>query len=110
MLISSYDGETYSSTFYKMASESITELASIIAINTAKVESYCALYNPPRPSFDVNAPSKSLMPPEEVEIKKARQVLLDATLKLHNLVLGPRDYIQSFLVIEPHSHYPKSIP
>ena len=91
-----------------MASESITELASIIAINTAKIESYYALYNPPRPSFDVNAPSKSLIPSEEVEIEKARQALLDATLNLHNLVLGPRDYIQSFLVIEPHNHYPRA--
>lgn len=81
-----------------MATATISELASIIATNTAKVNEYLASKNLPLPSFDVNAPSTSLIPPEAEEIEAARAAVIEATTKLHRLMLGPRDYLQSFTV------------
>lgn len=76
----------------------ISELASIIATNTAKFDKYLSSNNLPSPSFDVDAPSTSLIPPEAEEIEAARAAVIDATTKLHRLMLGPRDYLQSFTV------------
>ena len=81
-----------------MASKTITELASFISTNTAKVNNYLSSEKLPTPSFDVDGPSKSLIPPEAAEIEAARSAVIDATLKLHNLMLGPRDFLQSFTV------------
>ena len=81
-----------------MASETIVDLASIISKNTAIVEKYLSDNNLSRPSFGVNAPSESLIPREAVEIEAARLAVIEATLKLRNLMLGPREYLQSFAV------------
>jgi hypothetical protein len=81
-----------------MTTATISELASIIATNTAKVNDYLSSKNLPSPSFDVNAPSTSLIPPEAEDIESARAAVIDATTKLHRLMLGPRDYLQSFTV------------
>ncbi|KAI9873469.1 MAG: hypothetical protein M1830_000374 [Pleopsidium flavum] len=79
-----------------MASARISELASIISRNTAKVNDYLSSRNLPAPAFDVDAPSTSLIPPEAEEVEAARAAVIDATTKLHDLMLGPRDFLQSF--------------
>jgi hypothetical protein len=84
-----------------MTSLSITELAKIISENTAKVDEYLATQGLPQPSFDVNAPSKSLIPSEAVEIEAARAAVIDATLMLRDLMLGPKEYLMSFTVLMP---------
>ena len=81
-----------------MASSMIAELASAIATNTAKVENYLVSKDLPSLSFDVDAPSKSMIPPEAPEIEAARVAVIDATLKLHNLMLGPKEYLMSYTV------------
>jgi len=81
-----------------MASTSIALLASTIATNTAKVTDYLTSKNLPLPSFDVNAPSKSVIPPDAPDIEAARVAVIDATLKLHNLMLGPKEYLMSYTV------------
>lgn len=91
-----------------MTTTTISELASIIATNTAKVDKYLSSNNLPSPSFDVDAPSTSLIPPEAEEIEAARAAVIDATTKLHRLMLGPRDYLQSFTVrLRPPQPNPK---
>ena len=81
-----------------MDSDTIMNLASVISTNTAAVEEYLSTKNLPRPSFNVDAPSKSLVPREAVEIEAARLAVIEATSKLRNLMLGPREFLQSFAV------------
>ncbi|MCJ1261773.1 hypothetical protein MMC22_001641 [Lobaria immixta] len=79
-----------------MESAEIADLALIISTNTAKVKDHLLSNNLPLPSFDIDAPNRSLIVPEAEEIQAARLAVIDATLKLHNLMLGPRDFLQSF--------------
>ena len=82
-----------------MARESITELAAIISENTAKVHNYYTSNGLTPPTFDVNAPNDSLIPPEAREAQDARVAVIEATKKLRNYMLGPRDFLLSdFLV------------
>lgn len=81
-----------------MASTEITELATIIAENTNKIDKYLAEQNLPSPSFNVDGPSKSMIPPEAKDIETARVAVIEATQKLRNLMLGPSDYLMSFQV------------
>lgn len=81
-----------------MNSVGIEDLALIISTNTAKVKDHLVSNNLPLPSFNVDAPAQSLIAPEAEEIQAARLAVIDATLKLHNLLLGPRDFLQSFTV------------
>ncbi|KAF2485885.1 O-methyltransferase [Neohortaea acidophila] len=78
-----------------MATESITELASIIATSTAQVSAYLDQNGLPQPSFAVTGPSTSQIPPSEVEIESARLTAIDATQRLRNLLLGPHDFLTS---------------
>ena len=95
-----------------MASETVAELASVISKNTATVVQYLSNSNLPHPSFGVDAPSASSIPRDAVEIEAARQAVVEATLKLRNLMLGPREYLQSFAVyqaISVHSKFQRKI-
>jgi hypothetical protein len=88
-----------------MDSLSITELATRIAANTAIINAYLLEHSLPSPSFDVNAPSRSLIPSDASEIEAARVAVIDATLMLHDLMLGPKEYLLSFTVsIRKSSH------
>lgn len=91
-----------------MATESITELASIIATSTAQVSAYLDQNGLPQPSFAVTGPSTSQIPPSEVEIESARLTAIDATQRLRNLLLGPHDFLTSITVVActPPSHTP----
>ena len=82
-----------------MISPSITELATIISTNTTKVNNYLRDHGYPLPSFDVDAPSMSNIPLNAPEIEAARVAVIDATLILHDLMLGPKEYLISFTVI-----------
>ena len=66
----------------------IVELSSLIATNTASIHSYLALHNLSFPSFDTNAPLKLALPED---LENARSIVLDATLELRELMLGPRE-------------------
>ena len=81
-----------------LASETIKDLALSIAKNTAIVEQYLSSNRLPSPSFGIDAPSGSLIPRESADIEAARVAVVEATLKLRNLMLGPREYLQSFAV------------
>ena len=79
-------------------SELTIELATIIAINAAKVQNYLVANKLPTPSFDVDAPKKSMIPPEAKEIEAAREAVIDATTKPRSLMLGPTDFLLSSTV------------
>lgn len=79
-----------------MDSSKITNLATTIAVNTATVNSYLSSNGLPLPSFGVDASSKSLIPPEETEIEAARVAVIDATLELRDLMMGPKEHLMSF--------------
>ncbi|TGJ78458.1 hypothetical protein E0Z10_g10305 [Xylaria hypoxylon] len=78
-----------------MATE-IMELATRIAENTARVNEYLLNQNLPTPSFDVEGPLDTMIPKHEVEVESARVAIIDDTLKLRRLVLGPREYLMSY--------------
>lgn len=82
-----------------MTSQPITELASIIADNTKKIHDYLTAHNLPTPSFDADASSASVLPSDAPpDLEAARVAVIDATKKLRDLMLGPRDYLMSFTV------------
>ena len=81
-----------------MPIETIKDLALDVAKNTAIVEQYLSRNNLPPPTFGIDAPSGSLIPRDAVDIEAARVAVIEATLKLRNLMLGPREYLQSFAV------------
>ncbi|KAI1505341.1 hypothetical protein F5X99DRAFT_405240 [Biscogniauxia marginata] len=74
----------------------IAELAARIAANTTKVDDYLATHSLPTPSFDVNAPLQSQIPNAELDIVAARQAVIQDTLKLRQLMLGPREHLFSY--------------
>ncbi|KAI4595113.1 hypothetical protein KJ359_007088 [Pestalotiopsis sp. 9143b] len=79
-----------------MSMPRIVELSARIADNTAKVNEYLNAHHLPTPSFDVSAPLQSMIPNTEVEIEAARVAIIDDTLELRRLMLGPRDYLMTF--------------
>ena len=78
-----------------MDTENITNLASLIAINTARIQEYLTKESLEGPSFDINAPKKFLIPSEAKDIEAARQAVIDASSKLRSLMLGPTDCLLS---------------
>ena len=69
--------------------EAIERLVSTIAADTAKVADYLRSERLPFQSFDVDGPSVFLIPQDLRDTENARHEIIDATLKLHNLRLGP---------------------
>jgi hypothetical protein len=78
--------------------EDILVLAKLIASETEKVAAYLAHNHLAFPSFDLDGPPTSLISTEAVDIEAARLAVIDATQRLLNLILGPKDYLLSFLV------------
>lgn len=76
----------------------IAELSAMIHNDTQKVIEYLHTRGLPFPSFDIDAPTKSMITPEDSEIEAARLRVIDASEKLQALMLGPQDYLQSFTV------------
>lgn len=81
-----------------MAAARIVEISARIAANTAKVNEYLVANNLPSPSFDENGPSETLIPKDALEVEAARVAIIDDTVELRRLVLGPREYLMSFTV------------
>ncbi|KAI0465722.1 S-adenosyl-L-methionine-dependent methyltransferase [Xylaria cf. heliscus] len=79
-----------------MATSRISELANRIAENTAKLDSYLLRNNLPSPSFDIDGPRDTLIPKNEVDLESSRVAIIDDTLELRRLVLGPREYLMSY--------------
>ncbi|KAL8707087.1 MAG: hypothetical protein Q9225_007832 [Loekoesia sp. 1 TL-2023] len=77
-------------------SEDIVLLSKVISDNTRKVADYLSSQKLPFPSFDLSGPLESCVPADAEEVELARQKIIDATQKLQDLMLGPRDYLQSF--------------
>lgn len=83
------------------------ELAQLIAVHTAKISAYLAALDLPAPSFREEGPVAWALPdgaPGAADIEASRLIVIDATQRLRNLVLGPRDYLTSFMVCDPISH------
>ena len=70
-----------------MSSSRITELATLVQINTAKVDHYLREHNLPFPSFNEDGPVDFRI--ESDDIENARTAAMEATLELHDLLLGP---------------------
>lgn len=81
-----------------MASPTISELAKIISVNTAKVNDYLSSQGLQSPAFHVDAPSRSLIPGDAHEIETAREAVIDATMSLHDLMLGPKEHLMKYTV------------
>ncbi|KAI0972042.1 S-adenosyl-L-methionine-dependent methyltransferase [Xylaria arbuscula] len=79
-----------------MASSRIVDLASRIASNTSKINDYLLRHNLPTPTFDLDGPLDTLIPKHETDIESARVAVIDDTLELRRLVLGPREYLMSY--------------
>ena len=69
----------------------ISELASMIAANTAIYDRYISSQGLPSPSFDINFP---LRLPLSDEASLARDVVLEASTELQALVHGPLGYLR----------------
>ena len=94
-----------------MVSPQIIKLAQSIAQNTAIVNDFLLSKGIPPPSFDVDAPSESPVPQDTPPgIEAARVAVVDATLELHDLMLGPRDYLMSYTVGSPSQYRILSMP
>ncbi|KAK7751322.1 hypothetical protein SLS62_006728 [Diatrype stigma] len=79
-----------------MSASRILELSSRIAANTTKLDNYLTSKNLPSPSFDVEGPRDTLVPKDETEVEAARVAIIDDTMELRRLVLGPREYLMSY--------------
>ena len=73
----------------------VVELASIIQSSTETLNTYLGSQGIGSPSFEIDAPDISSLPPE---IAKARETILDATNELHNLALGPTQVLTAYPV------------
>lgn len=81
-----------------MATSRIIELSSRIAANTAKLNDYLVAHDLPTPSFAENGPRDTLVPKYELEVESARVAIIDDTLELRRLSLGPREFLMSHTV------------
>lgn len=78
-----------------MDASRIVTLASQISKNTARIDRYLTAHKLPFPSFHIQGPT-SLELSDDVE--NARSVVLDATLELYNLLLGPKGILHNQVV------------
>ncbi|KAI0381216.1 S-adenosyl-L-methionine-dependent methyltransferase [Hypomontagnella monticulosa] len=79
-----------------MATSRIVELATRIAANTTRLDEYIKAHKLPTPSLDINGPKDTLVPKDETDLETARVAIIDDTLELRRLVLGPREYLMSY--------------
>ena len=70
-----------------MADTRIVQLATDIIKNTTKVDAYLNVKGLPTPSFHEDGPVDFGI--ESEDISRAREKAIDASLELHNLLLGP---------------------
>lgn len=73
------------------SSNRIVQLASIISTNTDKFDSWLTSHGIPSPSFGIETPRKLEVPKD---IAQARQTVIEATIELQALMLGPVGHLQ----------------
>ena len=73
-----------------MAYETITELEPVMSRITTLVEQYLCNSNIHRPSFRIDTPGAFSVPGDNVEVEAVCQAVVEAPLKLRNLMPGPR--------------------
>ena len=84
-----------------MSSSSITELAALVQNNTAKVDRYLREHDLPFPSFDEDGPVDFGL--EAKEVQDARTVAMEASLELHELLLGPSMCLRPVVCLPSHT-------
>ena len=73
---------------------SLSDIAFQISGLTYNISKFLEQTNAPSPSFNAGAPT-CFPTSAPAEIQAARQQLLELTLNLHNLILGPEDRIRT---------------
>ncbi|KAK2614108.1 hypothetical protein N8I77_000963 [Diaporthe amygdali] len=73
------------------AIDDLEDLANVILANAKTVKSFLSNNNIPPPSFSVDAPLS--FPDSPRNVREARSQLLDASKKIQQLVMGPRDHL-----------------
>ena len=81
----------------------ITKLAGVIAKKTAELDSFLLSRHLPFPSFDIDAPPDFRLPEE---LESTRNLVIDASTELKELLLGPKELllsnvVRSVLLIHP---------
>ncbi|KAI0156804.1 S-adenosyl-L-methionine-dependent methyltransferase [Xylariaceae sp. FL1272] len=79
-----------------MGDSHILELSARIAANSAKLNAYLHAHQLPNPSFGADGPRDSLVPKSEKDVEAARAAIIEDTMELRSLALGPREYVMSF--------------
>ncbi|KAJ3554637.1 hypothetical protein NPX13_g10563 [Xylaria arbuscula] len=69
----------------------IAELSARIASNTTEIDNFLAAQSLPTPSFDLDAPLSLFHPSTDRRILAARDAVIQDTLELRDLMLGPRE-------------------
>ena len=64
----------------------ILELSSIIATNTQKIDAFLTFHGHPHPTFDVDGPLELNL---SDHLRSCQDSVLDATMELNSLMLGP---------------------
>ena len=72
----------------------ITELATSIAENTELVDAYFESHGLPTPSLDAEAPRKLPIPEDAATIEAARVSVIEATMELRALMMGPAELLR----------------
>ncbi|KAK4234079.1 6-hydroxytryprostatin B O-methyltransferase [Achaetomium macrosporum] len=74
-------------------SSPLEELARNCTKNAIVVGQYLSAHGLPQPSHEPDGPSSTLPPDAPVDVKRARQSLMDAALQLFQLATGPREFV-----------------
>ncbi|KAI1364913.1 S-adenosyl-L-methionine-dependent methyltransferase [Xylaria arbuscula] len=69
----------------------LTHQVRLLIIPHPIINEYLLSHNLPTPSFEVDGPLDMFIPKTETEIESARVAVIDDTLELRRLTLGPRD-------------------
>jgi 3-polyprenyl-4-hydroxybenzoate decarboxylase len=70
----------------------IQELAKIIATHTDQIDDFLISNNLPSPSFDIDGPETLGL---SSEMQKSRDLVIDATTELKELLQGPKEILMS---------------
>lgn len=73
----------------------LEDLANVILASAKTVKSFLSENNIPAPSFSADAPS--IFPDCPQRVQEARNQLLDASKKIHQLALGPIDHLFDYM-------------
>lgn len=79
----------------------IAELANTVAQHTQRVDNYLAEEGLSYPSFEADGPLDLGLPPE---IEESREIVLQASQELNDLLQGPRDLLFNHQVCTIYIH------